>query len=171
MKNKILLLLIVTILIKADEVEAWLAELSKNNLKVCKVEEIKPKIIKTTKKKISFKRVKYYPTKINLKMVKQKDITYDKVGIASYYANCLNGCPTACGEPYKVNLLTAAHRTLPFGTMICVTMLATGKKVIVKVNDRGPYSRGRLIDLSFKAAKKIGLIRAGTGRVSIRIVR
>ena len=167
MKNKILLLLILTALINADEVEQWLEALTKNNLKVCKIEEPQPKIIKKKKKPIQ--RVKYYPTK--MKRVKRKHITYDQVGIASYYANCLNGCPTACGEPYRVNLLTAAHRTLPFGTMVCVTMLSTGKEVVVKINDRGPYARGRLIDLSFKAAKKIGLIRAGISRVSIRILR
>ena len=168
MKNKILLLLILTALIQADEVEEWLAQLSKNNLKVCKVEEIKPKI---TKKKTDFKRVKYYPTRVKLKKVKRKNITYDEVGVASYYANCLNGCPTACGEPYKTNLLTGAHRTLPFGTMVCVTMLSTGKEVVVKINDRGPYARGRLIDLSFKAARKIGLVRAGVSRVSIKIIK
>jgi rare lipoprotein A len=171
MRNKILLLLIFIVIIRADDVDKWLAELSKNNLKVCKIQKLEPLIVKKDKKRVEFKRVKHYPPRVKLKKVKRKDITYDKVGIASYYANCLNGCPTACGEPYRVNLLTAAHRTIPFGTMVCVTMLSTGKKVIVKVNDRGPYVRGRLIDLSFKAAKKIGLIRAGIGRVSIRIVR
>jgi len=169
MKNKILLLLIVTALLRADDVDKWLEALTKNNLKVCKIEEPQQQENIIKKKKKTTKRIKYYPTK--MRRVNRKNITYDQVGIASYYANCLNGCPTACGEPYQTNLLTGAHRTLPFGTMVCVTMLSTGKEVVVKINDRGPYARGRLIDLSFKAAKKIGLIRAGVSRVSIRILK
>ncbi len=166
-KYKISLILILSIFIHADDVEVWLKELMRNNLNSCKVEEIKEsRIIPIIKKKKKISRVKSYPKKENLKY-----INYDEVGIASYYANCLNGSRTACGEKYKTNLLTAAHRTLPFGTLVCVTMLSTGKQVVVKVNDRGPYAKRRIIDLSFKAAEKIGLIRSGISKVSLKIVR
>jgi rare lipoprotein A len=149
-----------------------LAELSKNNLKVCKIEESKLKTIEPIKKSKSIKRTKKYPIKLRKveKLNIKKHINYDEVGIASYYANCLNGCPTACGVPYRKNLFTGAHRTLPFGTIVSVTMLSTGKKVNVKINDRGPYAKGRVIDLSFKAAQKIGLVRRGVSKVSIKVL-
>ena len=94
-----------------------------------------------------------------------------ETGVASYYSNCLAGKATACGEPYNTKKLTAAHKTLPFGTLVEVTMLSTGKKVLVKINDRGPYSKKRVIDLSYRAAKEIGLIRAGIARVKIQVVK
>lgn len=93
-----------------------------------------------------------------------------ETGMASYYANCLNGRATACGELYNTTKLTAAHKTLPFGTIVEVTMVSTGRQVIVKINDRGPYSKRRVIDLSYKAAKKIGLLRAGVGRVRLKVL-
>jgi len=165
MEYKILLFLTFTVFLNADDVDEWLLEITKNNIVHCKVKDTQEeKIIPIKKKQVS--RVKSYPKKENLQYA-----NYDEVGIASYYANCLNGSRTACGEKYRTNLLTAAHRTLPFGTMICVTMLSTGKRVVVKVNDRGPYSKGRLIDLSFKAAEKIGLIRRGVSKVSIRVLK
>jgi len=169
MQKKMVLILMIMMLLNADEVEKWLAKLSKNNLKVCKIEESKPKSIEPIKKSKSIKRTKKYPRK--LKKIKKLNINYDEVGIASYYANCLNGCLTACGIPYRKNLFTGAHRTLPFGTIVSVTMLSTGKKVNVKINDRGPYAKGRVIDLSFKAAQKIGLIRTGTSKVSIKVIK
>ena len=164
---KILLVLILSLFLNADDVDEWLMELTKNNIVHCKVEKVKEDIIvPIVKKKKKINRVKSYPKKKNLKY-----INYDEVGIASYYANCLNGSRTACGEKYRTNLLTAAHRTLPFGTLVCVTMLSTGKQVVVKVNDRGPYAKRRVIDLSFKAAEKIGLIECGTSKVSIKILK
>ncbi|GIT98489.1 septal ring lytic transglycosylase RlpA family protein [Sulfurovum sp. TSL1] len=90
-----------------------------------------------------------------------------EIGIASYYANAMNGRRTASGEIYDSKKYTAAHRSLPFGTMIRVTMLQNGKSVIVKVNDRGSYVKGRVIDLSFASAQKLGLIRAGIAKVKI----
>jgi len=93
-----------------------------------------------------------------------------EIGIASYYANCLDGKATACGDRYCANKLTAAHKTLPFGTIVRVSMLSTGKEVVVVVNDRGPYSKKRMIDLSFKAAREIGLIRAGVAKVKLEVV-
>lgn len=90
-----------------------------------------------------------------------------EIGNASYYANSMNGRRTASGEIYNTKKYTAAHRSLPFGTMIRVTMLQNGKSVIVKVNDRGSYVKGRVIDLSLASAQKLGLIRAGIAKVKI----
>ncbi len=93
-----------------------------------------------------------------------------QVGKASYYASCFHGRRTSSGEKCNVNLLTAAHKTLPFGAMVKVTMLSNGKSVVVRINDRGPHVRGRIIDLSQAAAKKIGLHRAGTATVKVERV-
>ncbi|MCD6654211.1 MAG: septal ring lytic transglycosylase RlpA family protein [Sulfurovum sp.] len=90
-----------------------------------------------------------------------------EIGNASYYATCMSGRRTASGEICNLGLHTAAHRTLPFGTMIRVTMLQNGKSVIAKVNDRGPHSKGRVVDLSLAAARKIGMIRAGIAKVKV----
>ena len=88
-------------------------------------------------------------------------------GIASYYADKFNGMKTANGEIFDENKLTAAHKTLPFGTMVKVTNLVNGKSVIVRINDRGPFVAGRIIDLSKAAAKKINLIEAGVVKVTV----
>ncbi len=91
-------------------------------------------------------------------------------GEASYYADSLDGNRTASGEVYNKNALTAAHRTLPFGTRVTVTYLKTGKSVEVVINDRGPHAKNRIIDLSRAAAEKIGIIDAGHGKVKLEIV-
>ena len=91
-------------------------------------------------------------------------------GEASYYADSFNGSVTASGELYDKNALSAAHRSLPLGTKVKVTYLKTGKSVIVMINDRGPYAKNRIIDISGAAAKKIGLIDAGHGRVRLEII-
>jgi rare lipoprotein A len=88
-------------------------------------------------------------------------------GYASYYKS---GKLTANGERYIPSGLTAAHRQLPFGTKLKVTNLRNGKTVIVRVNDRGPFVRKRILDLSFGAAKAIGLQRAGIGKIQYDIV-
>lgn len=90
--------------------------------------------------------------------------------LASFYAEDFHGRPTASGELFDMNALTAAHKTLPFGTMLEVTNLANGKRVIVRVNDRGPFIPNREIDLSRAAAQKLDMITAGVARVSIRKV-
>jgi rare lipoprotein A len=82
-------------------------------------------------------------------------------GIASYYANKLEGHRTANGERYHKNLFTAAHRHLPFGTLLKVTNPKNHKWVIVRINDRGPYNKRRIIDLSYRAAKHLGLTKGG----------
>lgn len=91
-------------------------------------------------------------------------------GKASYYADKFEGKSTASGEPYKASKLTAAHRTLPFGTMLRVTNTANGKSVDVRVNDRGPFSAGRVVDLSKAAAQKIDMVRAGVVSVSVEVI-
>ena len=88
-------------------------------------------------------------------------------GVASYYADSLHGNLTASEEPYDKDAFTAAHRTLAFGTMVKVSNLDNGKSVIVTVNDRGPYSHNRLIDVSGAAARQLGLIESGTAKVTI----
>lgn len=93
-----------------------------------------------------------------------------QVGVASFYAKKFHGRRTASGEIFNNNGLTAAHLTLPFGTMVKVTRLSNGKSVIVRINDRGPHVRGRIIDLTYAAAKKIGLVRAGAGRVRVEVI-
>ena len=94
----------------------------------------------------------------------------EQAGTASYYADSLAGRPTASGEPYDPRALTAAHRTLPFGTIVEVTR-EDGRKVVVRVNDRGPFGRKeRILDLSRAAAEQLGIVRAGVAKVTIRVI-
>ena len=86
-------------------------------------------------------------------------------GLASWYGEPFHGRRTANGEVYDMNELTAAHKTLPFGTRVRVFNPATGQQVVVRINDRGPFTGGRIIDLSRAAAERIGLIRAGVAPV------
>ncbi|MDQ0391828.1 septal ring lytic transglycosylase RlpA family protein [Labrys monachus] len=89
------------------------------------------------------------------------------VGVASYYGKEMGGRRTADGERFNPGGLTAAHRSLPFGTKLRVTNLRNGKTVVVRVSDRGPFARGRMIDLSYGAARAIDMLHAGTARVKI----
>jgi rare lipoprotein A len=91
-------------------------------------------------------------------------------GMASYYGSELAGNRTASGERFDPDALTAAHRTLPFGSKVRVTYEATGESVIVTINDRGPFHGNRVIDLSEAAAEQIGLARAGHGRVDLALL-
>ncbi|MEQ9165667.1 MAG: septal ring lytic transglycosylase RlpA family protein [Fulvivirga sp.] len=91
-------------------------------------------------------------------------------GKASYYADKFEGKPTASGEKYKHSKLTAAHKTLPFGTVVKVTSVSNGKSVEVRINDRGPFVEGRVIDLSRSAAEKIDLIHIGIADVKIEVI-
>lgn len=96
---------------------------------------------------------------------------YRDTGYASYYANKFEGRRTANGERYRKKYFTAAHKTLPFGTLLKVTNPKNHKWVIVRVNDRGPHHRKRIIDLSYKAAKHLGLVkRQGVVKVYIEEV-
>lgn len=91
-------------------------------------------------------------------------------GVASYYADEFHGRKTANGEVYDMHTMTAAHRTLPFGTKIKVKNTTNGKTVIVRVNDRGPFKDDRIIDVSFEAAKQLGMIGPGTAWVELEIL-
>jgi rare lipoprotein A len=91
-------------------------------------------------------------------------------GEASYYGHELAGNRTASGERFNPNAMTAAHRTLPLGTRLRVTNKANGKSVVVRINDRGPFVGRRVIDVSLGAAREIGLVRAGTGQVTLERV-
>ncbi|WP_288677413.1 septal ring lytic transglycosylase RlpA family protein [uncultured Aggregatibacter sp.] len=92
---------------------------------------------------------------------------YSKEGVASYYHNKFNGRRTTSGEPYNSTLFTAAHKTLPLNSYAVVTNMSNQRKVIVRINDRGPFSKERIIDLSHAAAKEIGIIGSGMGMVKI----
>ncbi len=96
------------------------------------------------------------------------DQAYDQVGIASWYGDFFHGRRTANGEIYDMNALTAAHPTLPMPTYATVTNLANDRTVVVRINDRGPYHDGRIIDLSHKAAEILGLYPKGSGAVRVR---
>jgi rare lipoprotein A len=91
-------------------------------------------------------------------------------GVASYYAHEFHGRTTASGETYDMNALTAAHRTLPFHTRVRVMNLENSRSIEVRINDRGPFKEGRVIDLSFKAALELGIIARGTAPVRIQIL-
>lgn len=96
---------------------------------------------------------------------------YDQVGIASWYGEPFHGRRTSSGEIYDMHKLTAAHLTLPLGTIVLVTDLETGKSVIVRINDCGPYVEGRIIDLSFAAAEKLGMVRKGLAKVGLKVLK
>ncbi len=98
-------------------------------------------------------------------------VGFTESGQASYYADKFQNRKTANGERYKHNLRTAAHKTLPFGSNVRVTNLSNGKSVIVRINDRGPFVRGRVIDLSKSAFASIGNTSAGLLQVKIEVVR
>ncbi len=93
-----------------------------------------------------------------------------QTGKASYYADKFEGQPTASGEKYKASKLTAAHRTLPFGTKVKVTNLANNEFVVVTINDRGPFIEGRVIDVSKTAAERLSFFNQGTADVRLEIV-
>ncbi len=93
-----------------------------------------------------------------------------QTGIASWYGPGFHGRPTASGMIYDQGQLTAAHQTLPLGTKIMVTNLANGKSAEVSINDRGPFAKGRIIDLSYAAARSLGMIGPGTIPVRIEVI-
>ena len=95
---------------------------------------------------------------------------YVQRGIASWYGRDFHGLATSSGEPYNMHAMTAAHTTLPLPTWVEVTNLVNGKRVVVKVNDRGPFVDNRLIDLSYAAATALDMVGTGTTRVEVRAV-
>lgn len=94
-----------------------------------------------------------------------------ETGMASWYGPGYDGKRTACGDRFDQDALTAAHGTYPCDTRVRVTLLSTGKSVVVRINDLFPNHKGRLIDLSRGAARQIGLIGPGTGKVRVEVVR
>ena len=98
------------------------------------------------------------------------DYDYNETGIASWYGAKFHGRRTANGGVYDMNDLTAAHRTLPLPSLVRVTNLGNGRSMILKVNDRGPYARGRIIDLSRRSAQFLGFLKQGTARVRVKIL-
>ena len=96
------------------------------------------------------------------------DPRYEEVGLASWYGAQFHGRPTATGERFDMNAMTAAHKTLPLPGLVEVTNLENGRTVVLRVNDRGPFVDARIIDLSRAAARELGLLERGVGRVRVR---
>ncbi len=94
-------------------------------------------------------------------------VGYEEYGIASWYGNDFHGNPTSNGETYNMHGITAAHKLLPMHTMLLVTNLDNGRETVVRVNDRGPFIQGRIIDLSYGAAQQLAIVHSGTARVKI----
>src|SRR5258708_27096712 len=103
----------------------------------------------------------YYPA---------EDWNYEETGIASWYGEAFHGKDTANGESFDLNAITAAHRTLPMPTIVQVTNLDNGRSLQVRVNDRGPYARGRIIALSRRSAQLLGCEGPGTAKVRVKIL-
>ena len=93
-----------------------------------------------------------------------------ETGQASWYGKAHHGALTASGERFDMHAMTAAHRTLSFGTIVRVTHLKSGKSVNVRINDRGPFRSGRIIDLSYEAARRLGFVDRGTARVRLTVI-
>ena len=106
------------------------------------------------------------------KVIEEREkYTHFQTGMASYYGGSWHGKKTANGEIFNENSLTAAHKTLPFGTKVKVTNLDNGKSVVVRINNRGPYSKGRVIDLSKAAFSKIASTSKGVTRVKLEVAK
>jgi rare lipoprotein A len=101
----------------------------------------------------------------------EENTEYEEEGVASWYGNEFHSKATANGERYNQYAMTAAHRTLPLPSMVKVTNLENGEEIIVKVNDRGPFAKERIIDLSKKAAQKLGMIGKGTANVKVEYLK
>lgn len=99
--------------------------------------------------------------------VRSKPVAFRQVGTASWYGPGFHGKRTASGERFDQNALTAAHRKLPLGSEVKVTNLDNGRSIVVEINDRGPYKKGRVIDLSKGAARKLGIVEDGLATVRI----
>ena len=105
-----------------------------------------------------------------LSMTLWSPVTTAAEGMASYYGKGFHGRRTASGQRFNQHALTAAHRSLRFGTRVRVTNLRNRKSVVVTINDRGPYAKGRIVDLSRAAAQHLGMIKSGVARVRLKVV-
>ena len=103
----------------------------------------------------------YYP---------KEDYSYSEVGIASWYGPDFHAKRTANGEKYNMHSLTAAHRTLPLPSIVKITNLENGRSLVVRVNDRGPYARNRIVDVSKKVAQLLGFLEKGTAKVRVEVL-
>lgn len=106
-----------------------------------------------------------------VRYVPRDDPAYDRVGLASWYGREFHGRRTATGRPFNMYELTAAHQTLPTGTLVRVRNLENGRSVVVVIADRGPFAKGRIIDLSWAAADRLGFVGKGTARVRVTYYR
>ncbi len=122
---------------------------------------VEPKVVYKVGKPYQIKGTWYYPA---------EDYAYDETGIASWYGTKFHGRATANGEVFDMNGLSAAHRTLPMPSFVRVTDLESGRSLNLRVNDRGPFARGRIIDLSRRAAQLLGYEAKGTARVRVQIL-
>ena len=104
-----------------------------------------------------------------IQTVEQEEPVY-QAGVASWYGRQFDNLPTASGERFDMNDMTAAHRTLPFGTQVRVKNLDNGREVIVRINDRGPFVSGRIIDLSYGAASKLKMMKQGLATVELTVL-
>jgi peptidoglycan lytic transglycosylase len=109
------------------------------------------------------------PNRIPTPMDPTEPVIFEE-GIASWYGRAFDGRPTASGEIFDSSALTAAHRRLPFGTLVRVVNVESGDEVVVRINDRGPHVSGRIIDVSRAAADSLGMVRAGTADVRLILV-
>lgn len=104
------------------------------------------------------------------KMTNVKDGKFVSYGTASFYSTQFHGRKTANGERFNMHAMTMAHRTLPFGSKVKVTCMTTGKSVVVKVNDRGPFHGNRIADLSYGAAKSLGIVKIGVAEIKLELL-
>lgn len=122
--------------------------------------------------KVSTKRYSYREKgKTHTTISKEASRLYSQTGVASYYGGMFHGRKTASGEIFNKNAYTAAHKTLALGSYALVTNLRNGRKVIVKINDRGPFSKARIIDLSVAAAREIGMLHSGVAKVRVEAMQ
>ena len=105
-----------------------------------------------------------------IKPIETLQADFIQKGKASFYASKFTGRKTSCGERVDASAFEAAHRTLPFNTMVEITNLANNRSIIVRINDRGPFSKGRILDVTHAAAKALGMIQRGVANVKIRVV-
>ncbi|MDP8033423.1 septal ring lytic transglycosylase RlpA family protein [Pasteurella atlantica] len=139
---------------------------------------------KLSKNDVHVKGAKLLPSKVSTRIYsyrdrgykyttlsKEKSARYHAVGMASYYGGKFNGRKTASGEIFNENNFTAAHKTLAFGTYLLVTNLRNGRKIIVRVNDRGPFSKKRILDLSKRAARSLGMLHSGVAKVKVEALQ
>ena len=138
-----------------------------------KIIYIKNEMMRAADNEISLNVSKANDTASTTLTIKEEDLgkfAHYQNGVASYYSKGLNGSKTASGERHHMTEMVAAHKTLPFGTKVKVTNLSNGKEVIVKINDRGPFVKGRVIDLSYGAFSQIESPGKGVTQVKLEIL-